>query len=436
MSTAAPSTIAASTTWPAAGRARLEDRADDAEGQEHPAAAEVADEVEREQRPLALAPDRAERARDRDVVDVVPGDAWPSGRPGRSRSSARRRAADCARERRRGRARAAPSRRAGSPRAARRRTRTGASTSSRPPACLRSTATDRAAAVHEVPVTLAERGASAAQPVDPDHVGAEVGEQHGRERAGADARDLDDPDALQRAAHARSATRPRSKPSGSSRSWAASRSVSREDLGARAVGDDPAGGQDHRALAERRRERQVVGDDEHRALDLVEQLDQLAARARVEVRRRLVEHEQARAASRARSRSRRAGAGRARAGAARGRRAPACARRVSASAIRSSTSSREQPRLSGPNATSSRTVGMNSWSSGSWKTSPTRARRSRTSSWPTRRPATSSSPSPVSSALRWSISVVLPAPLGPRTATRSPWVTCRSTPSRPTTPFG
>ena len=35
---------------------------------------------------------------------------------------------------------------------------------------------------------------------------------------------------------------------------------------------------------------------------------------------------------------------------------------------------REQPRLSGPNATSSRTVGMNSWSSGSWKTSPTRAR--------------------------------------------------------------
>ena len=37
---------------------------------------------------------------------------------------------------------------------------------------------------------------------------------------------------------------------------------------------------------------------------------------------------------------------------------------------------------------------MNSWSSGSWKIRPTRARRSRTSSWPTRSPATSSSPLP------------------------------------------
>ena len=34
------------------------------------------------------------------------------------------------------------------------------------------------------------------------------------------------------------------------------------------------------------------------------------------------------------------------------------------------------PRFSGPNATSSPTVGMKSWSSGSWKTSPTRARSS------------------------------------------------------------
>ena len=43
-----------------------------------------------------------------------------------------------------------------------------------------------------------------------------------------------------------------------------------------------------------RGERQVVGDDQHRALDAVERLDQLAAGARVEVRARLVEHEQAR----------------------------------------------------------------------------------------------------------------------------------------------
>ena len=97
---------------------------------------------------------------------------------------------------------------------------------------------------------------------------------------------------------------------------------------------------------------------------------------------------------------------------------------------------REHPRLSGPNATSSRTVGMNSWSSGSWNTSPTRARRSRTSSCPTRRPATSSLPAPVLSPLRWSMNVVLPAPLGPSSATRSPWRRCRSMPRSASRPFG
>ena len=35
-----------------------------------------------------------------------------------------------------------------------------------------------------------------------------------------------------------------------------------------------------------------------------------------------------------------------------------------------------QPSLAGPKATSSRTVGMKSWSSGSWKTMPTRRRTS------------------------------------------------------------
>ena len=56
---------------------------------------------------------------------------------------------------------------------------------------------------------------------------------------------------------------------------------------------------------------------------------------------------------------------------------------------------------------------MNSWSSGSWKTSPTRARSAGSVSGPTGSPATSSSPAPRSSPLRWSISVVLPAPFGP-----------------------
>ena len=59
----------------------------------------------------------------------------------------------------------------------------------------------------------------------------------------------------------------RSKPSGSSRSCAASSSLVAQDLGRRAVGDDPPGGEQHGALAQRRGERQVVGDDQHRALD-------------------------------------------------------------------------------------------------------------------------------------------------------------------------
>ncbi len=51
----------------------LEERAGDAVGEQHAAAAEVAHQVERRHRRLAAAPDRLEGARQRDVVDVVPG---------------------------------------------------------------------------------------------------------------------------------------------------------------------------------------------------------------------------------------------------------------------------------------------------------------------------------------------------------------------------
>ena len=60
------------------------------------------------------------------------------------------------------------------------------------------------------------------------------------------------------------------------------------------VGDDAARAQQHRPLAQPRRERQVVGDDQQRAVQTLEQLHQLASRPRVEVRARLVEHEHAR----------------------------------------------------------------------------------------------------------------------------------------------
>ena len=82
-----------------------------------------------------------------------------------------------------------------------------------------------------------------------------------------------------------------------------------------------------------------------------------------------------RAPSRARWRPPPGGAGRRRGGAAAGRRSsamPTCVeRRPSPGA---SSSAPRSPRLAGPNATSSRTVGMKSWSSGSWKTMPTRRR--------------------------------------------------------------
>ncbi len=54
-----------------AGRPRVEDAGADAEREHHPAAAHVADEVERHDRVTVRGPDRTERAREPDVVDVV-----------------------------------------------------------------------------------------------------------------------------------------------------------------------------------------------------------------------------------------------------------------------------------------------------------------------------------------------------------------------------
>ncbi len=79
------------------------------------------------------------------------------------------------------------------------------------------------------------------------------------------------------------------------------------------------------------------------------------------------------------------------------------------------------PMWSGPNATSSYTVGLNSWSSGSWNTSPTRARIRRTEDRSTSVPPIRTVPWVGSwMPLRCSISVLLPAPFGPTSATFSP----------------
>ncbi len=55
------------------GRPRLEQRAHHPEAEQHPAAAEVTDEVERWDRCLSLPTDRVQRPRERDVIDVMAG---------------------------------------------------------------------------------------------------------------------------------------------------------------------------------------------------------------------------------------------------------------------------------------------------------------------------------------------------------------------------
>ncbi len=70
-----------------AGRLRLEQRAHHAESEQHSAAAEVADQIERRDRCLTLPTDRVQRAGERNVVDVVAGAAGigavlaPAGHP-------------------------------------------------------------------------------------------------------------------------------------------------------------------------------------------------------------------------------------------------------------------------------------------------------------------------------------------------------------------
>ena len=68
---AAPSTIAASITWPCPERSRSSSAARIAEREEEPTAAEVADEVDRRHRWAAGGADVREHAGERDVVDVV-----------------------------------------------------------------------------------------------------------------------------------------------------------------------------------------------------------------------------------------------------------------------------------------------------------------------------------------------------------------------------
>jgi hypothetical protein len=181
-----------------AGRRALDERARDAEREQHAAAAEVADEIQRRRRLRAAAADRRERARERDVVDVVAGRV----RDRALLSPARHAAVDEAR--------------------VARETDVGAEAEALhhagpEPLDQRVGALDHperggdrlgalqierhaaAAALHDVPMRLARRGAGhRGGAVDPQHLGAHVGEHHRGERPRADARELEDADSSQR----------------------------------------------------------------------------------------------------------------------------------------------------------------------------------------------------------------------------------------------
>ena len=108
-----------------------------------------------------------------------------------------------------------------------------------------------------------------------------------------------------------------------------------------------------------------------------------------------------------------------------------------AASTRASISSPARPSEEGPKATSARTVGRKSWSSGSWKTRPTRRRTTARLGLVTGVPPTATVPAERDSApTRCRTNVVLPEPLGPRTATRSRLAMVRSTPARAMVPSG
>jgi hypothetical protein len=98
----------------------------------------------------------------------------------------------------------------------------------------------------------------------------------------------------------------------------------------------------------------------------------------------------------------------------------------SARRARLSTSSGDSARFSPGKYTSSITVGMTYWDSGSWKTTPTVPAKPASPSSAGKRPATLTSPSTLAGMSEGMApanvrrSVVLPLPVGPTTSTNSP----------------
>ena len=158
------------------------------------------------------------------------------------------------------------------------------------------------------------------------------------------------------------------------------------------VGDDPPVVHDDDAREDLGDQAHVVRGHEHRLGERQEQADELAPAAGVQAGRRLVEDEDGRVHREdRRDRDPLPLAEREVVGDA-GARSAAIPTAASARSTRAWTSSAGIPMWSGPKATSSKTVGLNSWSSGSWKTIPTSARTRRTVSLSTAIPATRTEP--------------------------------------------
>ena len=197
MRTAAPSTIAASITWPVPDALGLEDAAHDAEREQHAAATEVTDEVDGRRRLASRPSEVRERARKRDVVDVVAGGL----RGGTFLTPARHPAEHELRVARQAHVGADPESlgHAGAKALDERvglldETHHGLDTLG----LLQVDADRPAPAVEQFLVGRGEVGAHLLRAIDAQHVGAHVGKHHGGERAGPDAGDLDDLHSTQR----------------------------------------------------------------------------------------------------------------------------------------------------------------------------------------------------------------------------------------------
>ncbi len=172
-----------------------------------------------------------------------------------------------------------------------------------------------------------------------------------------------------------------------------------------------------------------------RGSDRGEAIGEGAGAVGVEVRRRLIEHQDPRPRGE-RSRQRQPLLLAAREPRRPAPLQPARPASASASGMRARIASGVHPRLSRPKATSSSTRSMTSWLSGSWNTSPTRAATAGPSAVTGSRPPTSSSPAHAPGSSRGTrpatarANVLLPDPDGPTTSRQPPGGSSTSMPSK------